>query len=179
MRITSTTFTSKVAAYQQPLRQFGSLDLVPREWLHITVQGVAHVHAVTNTQRDRLVQAVSQRLASIPPPRLTFSRPVLHREAVAIPPTDPAPLAAIQHAIRAGIEVSYGVAEGDPETFRPHVSVAYVNAPADVAPVRAALDAVQAEPAEALISHLSLIELHRDNRMYEWTTVATVALGAA
>jgi len=110
---------------------------------------------------------------------LTFARPVLHREAVVLPPTDPTPLTVIRDAVRAGIEDTHAPAEGDPtRAFRPHVSLAYVNAAADVAPVRAALDTVQAEPVDVVLTHVSLIELHRDHRMYQWATVATVPIGA-
>jgi 2'-5' RNA ligase len=167
-----------VATYQKALRPFGFLDLIPRDWLHITIQGVGHTHAVTAAQRDGVVASVREQLAAVPAPTLAFGRPVLHREAVVLPPTTPGPFAVIRDAIRAGIESAYGQAEGNPTTeFRPHVSLAYVNAIADAAPVRAALDAVQVEPVEVTISHVSLIELHRDNRMYEWTTMAAVPLG--
>jgi hypothetical protein len=27
------------------------------------------------------------------------------------------------------------------------------------------------------LDHVALIEMHRDNRMYEWTTIATATLG--
>jgi 2'-5' RNA ligase len=168
-----------VAAYQGPLRQFPFLDPIPREWLHITVQGLGHANEISPAERDAVVAAVGGRLESFTAPRLVFGRPVLHGEAVVLPPADPGPLTAIRDAIRAGIEDAYGPAEGDPtRPFRPHASLAYVNAPADVAPVRAALDTVQAEPVDVTLTHLSLIELHRDNRMYMWTTVATVPVGS-
>jgi hypothetical protein len=51
------------------------------------------------------------------------------------------------------------------------------NAPADVALVRAALDTADAEPVDVTLANLSVIELHRDNLMYQWTTVATVPIG--
>jgi 2'-5' RNA ligase len=167
-----------VVGYQKALRPFGFLDLIPRDWLHITIQGIGHSYAVTDTQRNAVVTTVADQLAAIPAPALVFARPVLHREAVVLPPTDPRPLAVIRNTIRAGIEGTYGPAEGGPTAdFRPHVSLAYVNAIAAAAPVRVALDTVQADPVEVTISHVSLIELHRDNRMYEWTTVADVPLG--
>jgi 2'-5' RNA ligase len=167
-----------VAAYQEPLRQFPFLDLIPREWLHVTVQGVGDASEVPPQQRDAVVAAVGSRLVSFTAPRLTFARPVLHREAVVLPPAEPELLRAIRDAIRGGIEDAYGPPEGDPtRPFRPHVSLAYVNTPGDVAPVRTALDSVHTQPVDVAVTHVSLIELHRDNRMYEWTTVATVPLG--
>jgi 2'-5' RNA ligase len=167
-----------VAVYQDALRRFGFLDLIPRQWLHITVQGVDHTRAVSDPRRDAVIQAVAERLAALPAPTVTFTRPVIFGEAVVIPPADAQPLREVRDAIRAGIEAAYGPAEGKPTAeFRPHVSAAYVNAPADSRPVREALDAVTPDSVEVTITHASLIEMHRDNRMYEWTKIAAVPLG--
>jgi len=167
-----------VAAYQEALVQFGFLDLIPRRWLHLTVQGLDHVHAVSARERDAVVDAVRQRLAVIPAPVLTFGRTVLGREAVAVPPVDPQPLRVVHAAVRAGIEAIRGPAAGAPsEQYRPHVSAAYVNAAAGPDPVRAALDAVAADPVQITLTHATLIEMHRDHRRYEWTTIATADLG--
>lgn len=166
-----------VAAYQEPLRAFRFLDLIPRPWLHITVQGLDHTTRLPDPVRDAVTAAVSERLAAVPAPTLTFARPVLHAEAVAIPPTDPTPLAAIREAIREAIQSTYGTPEGKPTShFRPHVSAAYVNTPADPHTVRAALDTIDAPVVQVRITHASLIEMHRDNRMYEWTTITTAPL---
>jgi 2'-5' RNA ligase superfamily len=167
-----------VAAYQTALRPFRFLDLIPRPWLHVTVQGIDHTSAVSDTQLGAVTAAVAEQLAAVPAPALTFDRPTLHREAVVIPPTDPQPLRAIRQAIRDGIEATYGPPEGAPmSSYRPHVSAAYVNAAADPAPVRAALDALDVPPAAVTITHLTLMEIHRDRRMYEWRTLTTTALG--
>jgi hypothetical protein len=166
-----------VLAYQEPLRELAFLDLIPRRWLHITVQGVGHTRDVTKSERAALVSVVGDRLHRLTAPTLTFAAPVLHREAIVIPPTDPEPLKSIHAAIRDGIAEAYGPPEGAPTSdFRPHVSVAYPNASADAGPVRAALDSIHPEPVDVTITHASLIEVHRDNRMYEWTTVATAPL---
>jgi hypothetical protein len=84
----------------------------------------------------------------------------------------------IREAIRTGIQAAYGSPEGRPSSqFRPHVSAAYANAPADPHPVRVALDAVRVPQAEVTLTHATLIEMHRDNRMYQWRTIATAPLG--
>jgi hypothetical protein len=59
-----------VVAYQEPLRRFAFLDLIPSEWLHITVQGIDHTHAIDRAERDAIVDAVAERLVPIPAPRL-------------------------------------------------------------------------------------------------------------
>ena len=169
-----------VATYQAAVSAFGFLDPIPRPWLHITVQGLAHVEAVPKAARVAVVAAVGEQLAAVPAPTLTFARPVLHAEAVVIPPVDPGPLSVIRDAIRTGIQAAYGPPEGKPTgQFRPHVSAAYVNAPADPVPVRSALDAVDAVPVQVALAQVRLIEMHRDNRMYQWRTITAAALGPA
>ena len=59
-----------VVAFQKPLRRFAFLDLIPSEWLHITVQGIDHTHAIDRAERDAIVDAVAERLVPIPAPRL-------------------------------------------------------------------------------------------------------------
>ena len=62
--------------------------------------------------------------------------------------------------------------------FRAHVSVAYGNAHADAAPIREALDrAAPAASSSATYTKVSLIRMHRDQRMYEWDVIREVPLG--
>jgi 2'-5' RNA ligase len=167
-----------VAGYRAALAGFEVLDPIPEQWLHITVQGLGHTRDVSDAERDAVIDAVQGRLLAVASPTLTFGRPVLNREAVVIPPTDAEPLRALRTAIRLGI--GDGVGSGRvPEVstpFRPHVSVAYVNAPAAPAPIRAALDAVGDRSAEVTIAAVTLIVMHRDRRMYEWREVASCGL---
>jgi 2'-5' RNA ligase len=168
-----------VGLYKTVLRGCPVVDLVPDEWLHITLQGVGHVHDVSDDERDDMVRAVRERLAKLPAAPITFHEAVLHREAVVVPPTDPKPLAAIRSAIREGIADVWGedrVPESD-VTFRPHVSAAYVNSASDPAPVRAALDQVHAEPVMVTIEAASLIVLNRDHRNYEWDSAILANVG--
>lgn len=102
-----------VAAYQTALSGFGFLDMVPRPWLHITMQGLDHTNAVTDPVRDTVAAAVTEQLAAVPAPTLTFARPVLFSEAVVIPTTDPRPLATIRDAIRSASRPSTGHPQGN------------------------------------------------------------------
>jgi hypothetical protein len=156
-----------------------TVDLVPERWLHITTQGVGHVSEVDDNDRDSVVAAVRHRLARVPAPRVTFHRPVLHRTAIVIPATDPEPLREVRNAIRAGIADVWGSdhVPDSPDGFRPHVSAAYINEPQHPAPLRDLLDQVDAQPVTTTLRSASLLVLHRDNRMYEWTTVASGPIG--
>ena len=165
------------AAYAPALEPFVSLDIIPKQWLHITVQGVGNAGDIPHQELQLIRDAVDDRLSGMPAPTLTFHRPVLHREAIVIPPTDLQPLRAVRAAIRAGIADVWG-AERVPETdaYKPHFSLAYVNRNEDAQSVLAALARVQPEPVTTTLHTVSLIDLNRDDGMYVWGAVHEVEL---
>jgi hypothetical protein len=72
-----------VVAYQEPLRRFAFLDLIPSEWLHITVQGIDHTEAIDRAERDAIVDAVAERLVPILAPQLRRAGDPAHGRRVA------------------------------------------------------------------------------------------------
>ncbi len=168
------------AEYQSALRGFDSLDLIPGRWLHVTVQGIGNAAEVTGEERDRIVRAVEGRLSQVQAPTLTFHRPVLHREAVVIPPTDLQPLRNIRNAVRTGIADVWGQ-DGVPEplTYRPHFSIAYANRDESAAAVLKALDAIRPGSASTVLKIISLIDLDRDDDMYVWRAARSVELSSS
>jgi 2'-5' RNA ligase len=168
--------------WQDRLRAFDYLDLIPHRWLHLTMQGIGMVEDVPDETRDRIVAAVRQRLAELSPVHVTFHRPVVRAEAIAMPPNPSSAVDAIRRAVRAGMAEIIGT-NALPERadgFQPHVSLAYVNRRQSASAVVEAIENAD-EPAEAAspITHASLIEMHRDNRMYEWRTIASPQIGDA
>lgn len=165
--------------YAAVLRPFAALDVVPEQWLHCTLQGLGHVAEVPDRLREDVVAAVRDRLAALAPVTVTFAHPVIHREAVAVDATDPEPLSRARRAVRAGIAQALGVdaVPGTDDTYPPHVSLAYAGAVAGTDGIRAALDAAAVPPVTTTVRRLSLIELHRDDRMYQWRTVEQQPLG--
>ncbi|EWS81021.1 2'-5' RNA ligase family protein [Brachybacterium phenoliresistens] len=161
------------------VRAFSTLDPIPDPWLHMTLHGVGHVQDVEPADRDQVVDKVTRRLRRLAPISAAFGPSYVGREGVMLLPEDPAPFAALVQELRAGTAEALGVPEDEAPPFRPHVSIAYSNAPADAAPIRAACEAAEPdEPAPATYRSVSLIRMHRDRRMYEWETVAEVPLGA-
>jgi hypothetical protein len=124
---------------------------------------------------------VRERLAGLAPVAVTFEHPVIHREAVAVDATDPEPLSLVRREVRAGIAqaLGAGAVPGTDDDHPPHVSLAYAGAVASTDGMRAALDAAAVPPVTTTVRRLSLIELHRDDRRYEWRTVEQVRLGGA
>lgn len=162
-----------VAKYQNALRDFENLDLIPQQWLHLTAQGLGFVDALQSETVRRVADAVDARLVHLEPTVVRFESFVVRPEAIALVPTPLAPFVDNRLAIRAGIADVLG-AGNVPEpvdNLQPHVSIAYVNAEAEPGPIIRALEKVPTKVVEARIPRPHLIELHRDRRMYEWRTL--------
>lgn len=172
-----------VARYQQPIANLPGLDLIPPEWLHITMQGIGFTDEIGITELGRLTEAVTQELKKIDPPTVSFRYLTVHPEAIylrAHPADGLYPLLTRMH--RAVIDViGANDSAGDmpaPEQFNPHVSLAYVNADGQVQPIADALQAVTTTTVAATFRKASLLEFHRDHRMYEWTSATPIAIGS-
>lgn len=168
------------ARYQAELSTVRGLDMIPAQWLHMTMQGVGFVEDVPPDRVDALLRAARVRLGELAPAEARFHRPVIRSEAVAMPPAPLSPVQDVRRAVRAAIGDTFG-AGAVPERaagYQPHFSLAYVS---EDQPAQAALDAIQritVEPIDVTIASVALIEMHRDYRMYEWRTVESVPLGS-
>jgi 2'-5' RNA ligase len=157
------------------------VDPVPIEWLHLTMQGVGFPADVSTDEVDRVADRVQTRLADLAPATLTFHRPVLLPEAIALPPEPARPVHEIRSAIQTGIADVWGRG-GVPEAedgFRAHVSLGYVNHDGPAEPILAALRSIDPPPATVSVRAASLILLDRDTKVYRWSAVQEVPLGAA
>ncbi|RLP91598.1 2'-5' RNA ligase family protein [Micromonospora sp. BL4] len=169
-----------VRSYQEALRTFPGLDLIPSTWLHLTMQGIGFLDDLTDEQVTRLNHGIRERLAGLSAPVVTFHRPVVRAEAVYLLADPPAPIAAVREAVREVLGQVLGEDNAElapPQSFRPHVSVAYSNAAQSAEPIAAALEQVAAEPVVVRLDHVGLLEFHRDHRMYEWTRSERVRIG--
>ncbi|MBX0299267.1 2'-5' RNA ligase family protein [Cryobacterium sp. 1639] len=173
-------FRRLVGSYQHTLSGFAQLDAVPMEWLHLTLVGVGDATAVTHAQVCRIADRVRREAAVLPPVALTFQRAVVLNEAVALVAEPNESLADLRRMLTAVVSESLPAAPAPavaPRAFVPHVSVAYVNADSAGLHVSRAVDQTPTPAAVAVSPLLSLIELHRDNRQYEWRTIEDIPLG--
>jgi 2'-5' RNA ligase len=170
-----------LAPVQEALRPFDVLDVIPGQWLHMTLHGVGHVGDVPDSERDGVLAGVRSRLAALEPVPVTFRRPVVVTEGVVVDPVEAEPVHEVHRAVVAGTAQGRSVPQEDnrPAGFWPHVTLAYANATAGTRDVRAALDAVESGTVSTTVRHVALIEMHRDHRMYEWQVVERVPLGPA
>ena len=135
----------RVAAeeYQRALSGQPGLDIVPRQWLHLTVQGVGFVDEVTPAERAAVVEAGRRRLADVPVIELRFGPAEVADEGVLLAGSPAGPVVELRARLRAAISDALGaerVPGEDDEQLWPHVSLAYANAAVPAEPFTAALD---------------------------------------
>lgn len=168
-----------VSDYQAQLTKLPGLDLVPPEWLHLTMQGLGFVDEVSEEDVREIVTAVRARCAPLEPLTLTLGPAVLDPEAVMLQVAPSEPVARLRSEVRAGIADVWGV-DHVPESadgFTPHVSLAYANTDGPAAPYAELLSKLEPASATVTIRATQLIVLGRDEHLYRWEPFATVPLG--
>ncbi|OKI15535.1 hypothetical protein A6A25_13905 [Saccharothrix sp. CB00851] len=168
-----------VADYAPALTELPQLDPVPARWLHLTLQGIGFTDEIDRHDVDRIVAAAAKRCSGLEPFTVTIGPAHVDRETVQMPARPLEPLAELRLAIRAAIGDVWG-RDNVPEPeggFRAHVTLGYSNAAGPAEPIAEVLKANGGHTAEVVVSSVSLIDLHRDNKAYEWTDVALVTFG--
>jgi 2'-5' RNA ligase len=173
-----------VKCYQDALRHLPDLDLIPPQWLHITTQGIGFADEISPADLADVTAAVQERLRDLEPPVATLRRATIRPEAVLLKAEPPQPLYQLRLALHDAIASVLGPAKfseprPEPEQFTPHVSVAYVNDDGPAEPIARAVSHLDPEPVTATFRTVSLLEFHRDRRMYEWTNATPLPIGPA
>lgn len=169
-----------VAPFSDALRQVPSLDVVPVEWLHTTVQGVGHVSGFPPERVTALADGAARALAGCRAPVVRLARPQPLREAVAVELEPDGCLDELVQAVRAATAEALGesaMQDAWPRPAFPHLSLAYAAGVVPREQVEAALAAVPEAVVETTVRAVSLVELHRDHRQYEWRRMARVPVG--
>ncbi|TDC73540.1 2'-5' RNA ligase family protein [Micromonospora sp. KC606] len=171
-----------VEAYQASLHGISTLDLIPPDWLHLTMQGIGFVDEVTENEASKIAERLRDRLAAVTPLVVACHRPIVRPEAVYLPADPPEPLRALRAVVHEDIVGVLGEDRSEPlpqnpADYHPHVSIAYSNASQDAAPIAEALSKVHVEPVTIVLEYLDLLRFHRDHRMYEWTEAIPLRIG--
>lgn len=155
------------------------LDPVPVRWLHLTVQDVGFGDEVSDDDLAAVTGAVRARLARLPPVPVTLGPARVVSEGIVCDASPGHALTPARDAIRAAIAGVRGpsLVAGGPQWW-PHVSLGYANASGPSAPVEAAFDGADLV-APVTVRAIRLIRLGRDQRCYQWETLASVPLGAS
>lgn len=145
-----------------------ALDPVPTEWLHLTMNGIGFADEVSPGRLDDVAGPVFEAWEASGPHHLEFTGSFLDAGAFILTATIPPWLAETNRVQRRSVERVFGPRNwGD---FRPHVSLAYANGPADLQGVAAGLRAAIAPEAPRISARpvLTLMSLGRDRDVYEW-----------
>ena len=171
-----------VSAYQAGLASLPGMGRVPLESLHLTMQNVGFADEVGGDQLSAIADRARAACASLEPFDLTFTGAFVLVEAVILLPVPAEPVALLRDTLRAAIVDVLG-ADALPEApeqvygFHPHVSIGYATGEGSARPYIDAVRAVRPEPATVRVRAASLIDMHRDERIYDWRTRATIPLG--
>jgi len=154
------------------------LDLIPGQWLHLTMQGIGFADEVNDADLSAIITAAKARLAAVPPVTVVIGPPAVAGEGVACWASPPRALDPVRDAVRAGIADVWGPDRVPEAVARSaHVSVAYASADGPGEPIEAALGGF-ADTAEATIEAVDLIRLGRDHQLYEWETITSLPLSS-
>jgi 2'-5' RNA ligase len=156
---------------------------VPDEWLHLTIQGVGWSDELTDNDRDKVVQSVTQQLGDFGDFVIQLGSPLVKGEALVLPATPTDILHELRNRLRTAIAAALGrpapIADEQTNGFLPHVSVAYAHCDADAMPYTAALNTVSPVTARATVRHVAFIRQERrlaPHWQYRWVELVRVAL---
>lgn len=147
------------------------LDVVPVEWLHLTMTGVGHAGdsdpATLKTHVDSVLSAASR--ISVEP--LIFDRLFVYQEGLCLSATSPG-LQELRKLQGELVSAAGGPVPEPDEVFHPHVSLGYFSQEISEEQLSDALNLADLRPITVNNARLSLIELGRDDRVYTWRVVA-------
>lgn len=165
-----------VDAYQARLAGLPGMDLIPRQWLHLTTQGVGFTDEVPDADLEAVIDAARERLAVVRCVTVSMGPAIIDPEVIRLEVQPADALTPVRRAIRDAIAAARGpehLTESDGWT--PHVSVAYSNSDGPMEPYIKTLDPPLA-PVRVEIADVQLIVLGRDEHLYEWRTRADIPL---
>jgi 2'-5' RNA ligase len=166
-----------VAAAQERLAGISGLDLVPRDWLHMTTVVGGFSDEITVDQAEAMSDHARRLLSPVPPVRITLGRILYHPRAIMLDarPHDAldAVVQAVQHATRLATG-SEGRLYHNP--WVPHITVAYSNTSGPAAPVIEALGR-ELPSREVAVKSISLIS-QAPEQLWTWDSISEVQLGA-
>jgi 2'-5' RNA ligase len=141
------------------------------------MQGIAFTDEVSQDDVSKIIEAARKRLATQQPISLTIGPALVDPEAILLRVSPPDALVPVRASVRAAIADVRGVADvPEAERWEPHVSIAYSNDNAPVAPFAEALATASDKTVDITVSAVSLIELSRDTHLYQWSTKAELSL---
>ncbi|WP_405181771.1 2'-5' RNA ligase family protein [Nocardia sp. NBC_01377] len=169
-----------VQRFAPVLTELPTMAAVERSGLHITLQGIGFTDEVSATDIDRIVTAAGTRLSRREPFDAVIGPPVVDEETIGMPITDAGGFGQVRDDLQHAIGDVWGE-HNVPERsgrFQPHLSLAYSTGVASIPELTDLLARNELSDIQITdrISAVSLIELNRDRRRYDWREVERIPL---
>ncbi|MFK4090335.1 2'-5' RNA ligase family protein [Kribbella sp. NPDC020789] len=165
-------------SYEPLLSSMPELTPVPRQWLHLTLQGVGFADKLTEADLEPIVAATRKRLEAVEPFGVTVGPAMVEAESLQLPVRPADPLRRLRAELRNAITDIWG--DDSLPAFPdldPHISFGYWNRTAPAAPLRARLAEFGEKSTQLYVNEVSLIDLNRDQLCYQWTPYVALPLG--
>jgi 2'-5' RNA ligase len=161
---------------QARLAGLAGLDMVPREWLHMTTLIAGFADEISSGQVEAMAGQARRLLAGTPPITVILGRVLYHARAVMLAAQPASALEPVLHAVQEATRIVTG-RDGalHHKPWTPHVTLAYANTARSAGPVIEALG--RNVPAQQVaISSVSLVS-QAPEQMWTWRLVADVPFG--
>jgi 2'-5' RNA ligase len=160
-----------------PLTSQPGLARVRPQWMHITIQHVAPLQQLRDSEVSRIAGLVRRHCARLAPFELTAG-PAQARDAGVVCPLRPgSPARQLCHlCVRASRQVTGGRFEIRPAVYHPHLALAYAIGDVDDDQVREWLCDSQAGDVVLPVTALSLVAQKHDRRQITWRLLDEIPL---
>ncbi len=152
-----------------------NVDVVPPEWLHLTMTGVGSTDDHYPEALLDLADAVFVEVDELDRQPLRLDGLYLGQEGLSLVADSARWLMELKRLQQEMIKQRLGV-EHEEQRFHPHVSLAYFRGEVDLSLLHQGIE--EAAPRDVVIARpmLSLIELGRDDEVYTWRVLSQYAL---
>ncbi len=153
-----------------------TVDLVPGQWLHLTVDDVGFVDELPPAQVDDVLESARAAIAGWRVPSITLGPVATMADALVLRAAPPDELGLLRARLRTSTATALGAdAASGPDNFWPHVTLAYSNDACDRRTVMEPLAAVSSDHIVSARWQLTLAAVTRRNRHYQWTSRASLS----
>ncbi len=150
------------------------LDVIPAQWLHVTLVEVGYADELRQGAVDHLIKVAESISSSLVTPRIELGPLDAIPGAVVLRAGPESRLATLRLLLSSISSSEWPKSHpGDPIVFIPHVSLAYLNGPGDATKL---LERLPQLPVMRLgAPTLTLAAVTRRDRHYKWSALANIA----
>lgn len=154
---------------QSCLQGVETVDLVPPQWLHLTLDDVGFVDEMPLARFDDVLESARVGMEGWEVPSMTLGPVDTMADALVLRAAPEDELGLLRARLRSSTVTALGAkASSGPATFWPHVTLAYINHACDRRTVMEPLAAVSSDEVVVARPQLALAAVTRRDRHYQW-----------